>query len=97
MKKVFLISLIATMLLSVGVTNEVSAKEIAKTEVSKIEKSYSVTVETPTDAPVYTVVCLGMIQDDIYYLEQTSYGNYILPTFEEVCLDVDFTPPNITV
>lgn len=90
-KKVFLISLLATLLFSMGVTYDVSAKEIAKTEVSKSEKSYSVTVGT--DAAVFAVVSPGLFQDDVYYLEQHSYGNYILPKIEEVYIEVAYAPP----
>lgn len=91
MKKVLSILLMASLMLFVGVTYDVSAKEIAKTEVSKSEKSYSVAVGT--DAAVFAVVSPGLFQDDVYYLEQHSYGNYILPKFEEVYIEVAYAHP----
>lgn len=97
MKKVFLIPLIATMLFSVGVINDVWAKKVADMEMPKIEKSYSVTVWEVIPNTVFCVCQTLFVQGDVFYLEQTVYGNYILPEFEEVYIEPDSPVPLQTV
>lgn len=92
MKKVSILLLLATMLFASGGAKDVSAKEIAKTEVPGIEKSYSVTAGPTNDIP--NMVCSeGLYQDDVYYFEETAYGNYTIPKFEEVYIEMPEMPP----
>jgi len=90
MRKVFCLLLMSTMLLSVGVANDVSANKIAKTEVSKIEKSYA-----DVTGSLEFALSSGFCQDDVYFIETTCYGNYTLPKFEAVYIEVEETPPNL--
>lgn len=86
MRKVLLLLLIATALLSVGVSYETPAKKIASVELPKIEKSYSANVvATPVVFQNYGAnVTIGVYQDDVYYSETTAVDNYTLPIIEEV-------------
>jgi hypothetical protein len=93
MKKVYGLLLFTMVLCMTGVTYDASAKEIAKVEVSKIEKSYTVTVAPILDNP-FMVCPESFYQDDVFYSEQTAYENYTLQKIEEVYIEVAETPPN---
>lgn len=89
MKKVLILSLVATMLFSVGVSYDTPAKEIASVELPKIEKSYSANVVAkPIVFQNYDgSVTISVYQDDVYYSETTAVDNYTLPIIEAVYIE----------
>lgn len=86
----FLLFTAVCMIAVAGVSYEAATNKTVAVELSKIEKSYTVT--SITNAYVagiepFAFVGLELIQPDVYSVEETAYGDYVLPTFEAVYIE----------